>query len=184
MAGSGWLGRKICGLIGEDNGHNHFTVKCGGGLLKEEKGLRARLFLGRRHVCFPKNLVTTLKFSVPEGGHEAGSIMRIHKFSLLDDVASRIYASPVLGISPEKTGKMKRDSEIPRSFADGGRKVHPERYGAIKSEGYVEAKTLHRHMRALEIMRELQVARRQPTQLHNNNNNNNNNNAICYSLTS
>jgi hypothetical protein len=56
---------------------------------------------------FPENLVTTLKFSVPEGGHEAGSILRIHKFSLLDDVAPRIYAPPDLGISPKKTGKMK-----------------------------------------------------------------------------
>ena len=56
---------------------------------------------------FPKNLVTTLKFSVPEGGHEAGSILMIHKFSLLDDVAPRIYAPPGLGISREKAGKMK-----------------------------------------------------------------------------
>jgi hypothetical protein len=89
---------------------------------------------------FPKNLVNTLKFSVPEGGHEAGSILRIHKFSLMDDVAPRIYAPPGPGISPEKTGKVKWDSEIPRSFADGGRKVHHERYGAIKTGGYVEAK--------------------------------------------
>ena len=56
---------------------------------------------------FPKNLVAVLKFSVPEGGDEVGSILRIHKFSLLDDVALRIYAPPGLGILPEKTGKMK-----------------------------------------------------------------------------
>jgi len=89
---------------------------------------------------FPKNLVATLKFSVPEGAHEAGSILRIDIFSLLDDVAPRIYAPHGLGISPENTGKMKRDSEIPRSFADGGRKVHPERFGAVKTRRYVEAK--------------------------------------------
>jgi len=56
---------------------------------------------------FPKNLVTTLNFNVPEAGHEAGSILRIHRFSPLDDVAPRIYTPPGLGISPEKTVEMK-----------------------------------------------------------------------------
>jgi hypothetical protein len=31
---------------------------------------------------FPKNVVATLKFSVPKGRHEAGSILRLHKYKM------------------------------------------------------------------------------------------------------
>ena len=75
--------------------------------MKEEKVTLCQAVSRTGVRVFLKNLATTLKCSVPEGGHQAGSIMRIRKFSLLDDVASRIYAPPVLGISPEKTSKMK-----------------------------------------------------------------------------
>jgi hypothetical protein len=67
--------------------------------------------------------------------------------------------------------------------------VHRERYGAIRIGGYVEAKTLHRHIGLVDAHRdiELQGMRRWPVQLrvsNNNNNNNNNSNTVCYSLTS